>query len=49
MTYQAGPVETYETAEGCIVVSQKQTTQAGVEIENVCLMVPKKPEVQEAA
>jgi len=40
MTYQSFPVESYETDEGCKVVSQKQETQSGLLIENVALMGP---------
>jgi hypothetical protein len=41
VTYHTGPVETYQTALGCNVVRQQQTTSAGVLIEHVALIGPK--------
>lgn len=47
MTYHTHPVETYTTDLGCIVVSQRQTTQAGIEIEHVALIGPKENQPEE--
>ena len=38
MTYRVHPVRSYETEEGCTVVSQIQENASGLVIEHVALM-----------
>ena len=38
MSYRAHPVRTYDTEEGCTVVSQIQENASGLVIEHVALM-----------